>query len=75
MKIYTKSGDAGTSSLYNGERRRKKHEIFHVGIDLDRLALARPDSLTRAEPSVRSFVRSFVRSSVRPWETATSSPA
>ena len=38
IKIYTKTGDRGTTSLYNGERRCKSDVIFSVLGDLDELS-------------------------------------
>ena len=37
MKIYTKTGDKGTSSLYSGERVSKASRIFNVLGEVDRL--------------------------------------
>lgn len=37
MKIYTKGGDRGEASLYNGERRAKDNQIFHALGDVDEL--------------------------------------
>ena len=37
MKLYTKTGDHGTSSLYNGSRKCKNNIIFSVLGDLDEL--------------------------------------
>jgi len=40
MKIYTKRGDGGSSSLYNGERRRKTNAVFRALGDCDELSSA-----------------------------------
>jgi cob(I)alamin adenosyltransferase len=37
MKIYTKTGDGGSSSLYNGERRQKTDAIFSALGDVDEM--------------------------------------
>jgi cob(I)alamin adenosyltransferase len=37
MKIYTKTGDKGTTALYTGERLIKDHKIFNCLGDLDEL--------------------------------------
>ena len=34
-KVYTKTGDGGSTSLYSGERRKKDDAFFHALGDVD----------------------------------------
>ncbi|XXQ29719.1 Cobalamin adenosyltransferase-like domain-containing protein [Plasmodiophora brassicae] len=59
VRIYTRSGDQGTSSLYNGKRRPKSDPVFHVLGDIDELnahiGLAREYCTTQDHASLQAI--------------------
>lgn len=64
MKIYTRTGDKGTTSLYNGQRVAKSHELIHATGAVDECnatlglcaALLRQDPITNRIEAIQKLI-------------------